>query len=124
MSRVRSFAIILTVAGLGFAAPLTAQSRTAVTGAELDAAVATSPSPRGQAVRALLSTEQAQTVARQLGVGTAELATRVAGLDNAALDQIAQQAGVANEPLAGGDTVVISTTLIIIVLLILILLSS
>jgi hypothetical protein len=124
MSRVRSLAIVVTVAILGFAAPLSAQSRTAVSGAELDAAVSTRPAERGQAVRALLSTAQAQAAARQLGVSPTELSARVAGLDNATLEQMAQQAGVADQPLAGGDTVVISTTLIIIVLLILILLST
>lgn len=124
MSKVRSLSAILAVAVLGFASPLVAQSRTAVTSAELDAAASSRPAAQGQAVRALLSTEQAQTVARQLGVSPDELSARVAGLDNATLDQMAQQAGVADQPLAGGDTVVISTTLIIIVLLILILLST
>ncbi len=124
MSHARSFATILAVAALGVASPLLAQSRTAVSGAELDAAAVTHASPRAESARALLTSGQAQAVAARMGVSASELATRVGGLDAATLDQLAQQAGVADQPLAGGDTVVISTTLIIIVLLILILVSS
>lgn len=124
MSKRFSLAMITAVAALGFASPALAQNRAAVSGAELDAAVATQPVPRGEAVRTLLSSEQAQKVAGQMGVSAEELATRVAALDGAALDQLAERSGMADEPLAGGNTVVISTTAIIIILLILILLAS
>jgi Skp family chaperone for outer membrane proteins len=120
-----SLAMITAIAALGFASPVLAQDRAAVSGAELDAAVAAQPAPRGEAVRTLLSSEQAQKVAGQMGVSAEDLAARVAALDGAALDQLAERTGVADQLLAGGaNNVVISTTAIIIILLILILLAS
>lgn len=121
----RSFALILTVAALGATSSLQAQSRSAVTSAQLEAAVAATPAPRAEAVRQLMSSEQAQKVAGQLGISAAELAVRTASLDNATLNQMAEQSGLGDPTLAGGaDNVVISTTAIIIVLLILILLAT
>jgi len=123
MSKRLSLVMTTAIAVLGFASPVLAQGRAAVSGAELDAAVAIGPVPRGEAVRALLSSEQARKVAGQLGVNAADLSSRVAALDAATLDKLAQQSGLGDPNLAGGDqTVVISTTAIIIVLLILILL--
>ncbi len=124
MSKRLSLAMLTAIAALGFASPALAQSRAAVSGAELDAAVATQPAPRAEAVRTLLSSEQAQQVAGRMGVSADDLAARVAALDGAALDQLAERSGMADEPLAGGNNVVISTTAIIIILLILILLAS
>jgi len=125
MSKRHSLAMIATVAALGVASPVLAQSRAAVSGAELDAAVATRPAPRGEAVRTILSGEQARRIAGQMGISAADLSTRVAALDAATLEQLAQQSGVADPNLAGGaDSIVISTTAIIIILLLLILLSS
>lgn len=124
MSKRLSLAMITAIAALGFASPALAQSRASVSGAELDAAVATQPAPRGEAVRTLLSSEQAQRVAGQMGVSAEDLAARVAALDGAALDQLADRSGLADELAGGANNVVISTTAIIIILLILILLAS
>lgn len=124
MSRHRPFALLAALVALGATSPLLAQDRSTVSSTGLTAAVATSPTPRGQAVRTLLGSEQVRKVAGQLGLSAADLATRTAALDNAALEQLAQQSGVPAQDLAGGSNVVISTTAIIIVLLILILLSS
>lgn len=124
MSKYRPLALVAVLATLGFSTPLLAQDRSTVSGAELNAAVTTSPAPRGEAVRTLLGSPQVQKVASQLGVSAADLATRTAALDNTTLDQLAQQSGVTDQDLAGGANVVISTTAIIIILLILILLAS
>ncbi len=125
MSKRLSVTLLAAVAALGLASPMMAQSRAAVSGAEMDAAAATSPAPRAEAVRALLSTEQAQKVAAQMGVSAADLSARVGALDNTTLDALARQTGLGDPGLAGGaDSIVISTTAIIIILLILILISD
>ncbi|MDZ4673525.1 MAG: hypothetical protein SGI84_03660 [Gemmatimonadota bacterium] len=118
-------ALALAVLALGLTAPAYAQGRSAVTGVDLDAAVAAAPAGNRAAVQAFLTTDQARTVAARLGVNTADLSASVGTIDQASLDLLAQRTGVADAALAGGDsTVVISTTAIIIALLILILLSS
>ena len=108
---------------LGLTAPLLAQSRSVVTGADLDAAVAARPAGNRDAVRQFLATDQVQTAAARMGVNPAELSARVGTLDQASLDQLAQRTGVGDPVLAGGDEkIVISATAVIIALLIIILL--
>lgn len=121
MSKFPMMSLGLAVAALALAAPVSAQGRTAVTTAELEAAVTTRPSGNREAVRNFLATPQARSVADRMGVGTSDLSAGVASLDQTALDQIAEQIGVVDR--AGGDQkIIISTTVIIIALLILILL--
>jgi hypothetical protein len=124
MSTHLPLSTIAALAALALASPVLAQDRSAVSVAELDAAVTAAPAPEGEAVRQFLSTEQVQKLAGQMGVSASELSARVAALDDATLSQLAQQSGLADQALAGGgrETVVISTTAIIIILLILILL--
>lgn len=123
MTTHRTLSLLVATAGLGLAAPLHAQGRSAVTTAELEAAVTTRPAGTREAVRDFLAIPQVQKVADRMGVSTTELSAGVATLDQSSLDQIAQLSVAADRPLAGGDsTVVISTTAIIIGLLILILL--
>ena len=123
MSNRRTLSLLLAAAALGLTAPLHAQGRSAVTTAELEAAVAVRPAGTRQAVRDFLALPAVQTVADRMGVSTADLSAGVAGLDQASLDRFAQQTAVPDRPLAGGaNTIVISTTAIIIGLLILILL--
>ncbi|HUP51405.1 MAG TPA: hypothetical protein VM198_02930 [Longimicrobiales bacterium] len=118
-----SLSAIAAVAAFALASPVLAQDRSAVRSADLDAAVATGPAPAGDAVRQLLSTEQVQNVAVQMGVSASELSARVGALDDATLARLAQQGGLADHALAGGaDRIVITTTGVIIILLILILL--
>lgn len=125
MSMHQSLATIAAIAALGLASPILAQDRSAVSGADLDAAVVAGPAQGGETVRQLLSTEQVQKVVDQLGISATELSTRVAALDDATLARLAQQSGLDQAALAGGaDTVVISTTTIIIILLVLILVAS
>ena len=123
MSNHRTVSLLLAAAALGLTTSLHAQGRSAVTTAELEAAVAVRPAGTRQAVRDFLALPQVQKVADRMGVSTADLSAGVAGLDQASLDRIAQQTVVGDRPLAGGaNTIVISTTAIIIGLLILILL--
>jgi len=123
MSNRRTLSLLLAAAALGLTAPLHAQGRSAVTTAELEAAVTIRPAGTRQAVRDFLALPEVQKVADRMGVSTTDLSAGVAGLDQASLDQIAQQTVVGDRPLAGGaNTIVISTTAIIIGLLILILL--
>jgi hypothetical protein len=118
-----SLSMIMAVAALGVTAPAYAQDRTAVSSAELDAAVAEHPAGAREAVREFLTTDQAQHVADRMGMTVADLATAVASLDDASLNRFAELAGLTDEVLAGGaDTIVISATTAIIVLLIIILL--
>ena len=108
---------------LSVATPLLAQARTAVSDAELDAAVTARPAGTRQAVQAFLATDQAKSVAGQLGVDASELSARVATVDQASLTQLAQGTAIGDQILAGGaNTVVISTTALIIILLVIIIL--
>lgn len=123
MKRHHSMSMILAAAALGLAAPIHAQGRSAVTTAELDAAVAARPAGTREAVRDFLAIPQVQNVANRMGVSIPELSAGVATLDQASLDRISRQTAIGDLALAGGaDTIVISTTAIIIGLLILILL--
>jgi CHASE3 domain sensor protein len=116
MSTRVPFAPILAIAALGFTTPLFAQARTAVTAR---------PAGNRSAVQSFLASDQARTVAGQMGVSASELSARVDALDQASLDRIAEQTDVNDRNLAGGaNTVVISTTTIIIALLLIILLTS
>ena len=121
----RFFPLSLAVLGLGLASPLAAQARSAVDGAELDAAVAAPGAGTREAVRQFLAAPETRAVAERMGVSTKDLTARVAALDGASLEQVARQARLAEPALAGGDRVlIISTTTIIIALLILILVTQ
>jgi hypothetical protein len=123
MSTHLSLSTMAAVAAFALAGPVLAQDRSAVSSADLDAAVAASTASTGETVRQLLSSEQVQKLAGQMGVSASELSARVAALDDATLARLAQQGGLSDQALAGGaDTIVLSTTGIIIILLILILL--
>jgi len=124
MSSHSVLSTLAAIVALGLATPALAQDRSAVSGAELDAAVLVSTAQGGEAVRQFLSTVQVQEVADELGVSATELSASVAALDNATLARLAQQGGLAEQDLAGGaDTIVLSTTAVIIILLILILIT-
>lgn len=120
-----AFSTISVVAALGLTSPLLAQSRSAVSSAELDAAAAARPMGHRDALRGFLMTDQAQTVAARMGVSPSDLSARLATLDDASLDGILQGTELGDRILAGGDgTIVISTTAVIIGLLLLILLTK
>jgi hypothetical protein len=102
MSKFPSLSLILVVAALGLATPLAAQQRSAVSGAELDAA-ASSRRPVGS---------------RPTAPGVRAVGTP--GQSQAAVQQSVVQSE--DEALAGGDSVVIGTTALIIILLVVIIL--
>ena len=123
MFKPLALSMLLAVTALGLAAPLAAQARSAVSVAELDAAVAERPAPVRAAVLEFLATDRAQGVAAGMGMSVSELSAQVALLDDASLNGIAEQAGIDDEALAGGEgTIVITATTVIIILLIIILL--
>jgi hypothetical protein len=126
MSRPFLLSMTLALAALCLTAPLSAQDRSAVSVAELDAAIAERPADfdvRG-AIQEFLATDRGQEVADRMGVSVSDLSNRVANLDDASLNRIADDAGISQEVMAGGaNTVVITTTTLIIVLLVIILLT-
>ena len=123
MSKHLSLSMVMAVAALGLTAPLSAQARSAVSSTELEAAVAERPSAIREAVRDFLATDQARAVADRMGVSVSDLSSRLAGLDEASLQRIAEMAGIGDKALAGGvDTIVITTTTAIIILLLIIIL--
>lgn len=102
--------------------PLAAQSRSAVSGADLNAAVTAARSENRASVLRFLQQGQVVATAKDMGVNVSDLSAKVATLDDATLSQLAERTHAAELGLAGGERyVVISTTLIIIILLILIL---
>ena len=125
MSKRTKLSLIVATAAFGLAGPVVAQSRSAVTTAELDAAIATRPAGNRQAVQAFLATDQARQAAGRMGVDISDLSARVDALDESSLNQIASQAEIRERILAGGaDTIVISSTVVIIALLLIILLTK
>jgi hypothetical protein len=121
MSKHVKLPMLVAVAALGVTTPLLAQSRSAVSDAELDAVITARPAGNREAVRDFLATEQVRKAASRLGISASELSAQVGTLDQASLDQIAAQLKVGDRALAGGSsTIVISSTVIIIALLILI----
>ena len=122
MSKHVKLPLFVAVAALGVTTPLLAQGRSAISSADLDAAVSARPAGNREAVRNFLATDQVRNVAGRMGVNASDLSARVATLDQNSIDQIAAQAGAGDKALAGGaSTIVISSTVIIIALLILIL---
>ncbi|HEX9894442.1 MAG TPA: hypothetical protein VGA78_10995 [Gemmatimonadales bacterium] len=123
MSKHLTPSMVMAVAAMSLAAPLHAQGRSVVSSAELDAAVAARPATRGEAVRNVLLTDQAQRVASRMGISPSELSARVATLDSATLDQIAERTAASDPALAGGAiNVTITATVLIVALLVLIIL--
>ncbi len=118
-----ALSMIIAVAVCGLTAPLVAQTRSAVTGAEMDAAVAGRPAGNREVVRQFLSTDQARTAAQGMGVNAADLSDRVGTLDPVSLQRLRDE--LADRGLAGGaDTIIISSTVVIIALLLIILLTD
>ena len=125
MFKPLSLSMLVAITAFGLTAPLSAQSRSAVSVAELDAAVAEQPAPVRAAVLEFLTTDRAQAVAAGMGTSVSELSAQVAGLDDASLNRIAGQAGIDDEALAGGaDSVVISVTALLLIIIIIILLAN
>lgn len=95
------------VAALAFAlsAPLAAQDRSAVSPADLDAAIADRQVETRARVDGFVSSPEVRDAAQKLGISQATLAAKVAELDAAALDAVALQIDMAEAPLAGGFSI-------------------
>ncbi|MHB1329476.1 MAG: hypothetical protein ACYC2K_14865 [Gemmatimonadales bacterium] len=125
MLKHRLMFLALTAAAVSLASPLGAQTRSAIRPVDLEASVVAVHATAGDSVRAILASDEAATLAGRMGVSSAELAARVATLDDATLVRFAESAEADRRVLAGGaDRIVISTTAIIIALLLLILLTD
>jgi hypothetical protein len=101
---------------------LAAQSRSTVSGADLQAAVTSAREAHRATVLQFLQQDRVVETATSMGVSSADLSARVATLDDATLSNLAERTQAAELGLAGGEQyILISTTAIIIILLILIL---
>jgi len=101
----KRFPTLVAALALALSAPLAAQGRSAVTPADLDAAVANRQSEARARVEQFVNTAEVQDAARKLGVSTATLSAKVAELDSASLATVAQQIDLAQAPLAGGFSI-------------------
>ncbi|MDZ4864339.1 MAG: PA2779 family protein [Gemmatimonadota bacterium] len=125
MLKVTTTIVILTLAALAVSAPLSAQSRSAVTSADLESAVRTAPGANQASVQQFLRNDAVIDAAAGMGVNVADLAARVSTMDEAILSQVADRTRAADRALAGGDQkVVLGTTAILLIIIIIILLAS
>jgi hypothetical protein len=115
---------IACLATVGATTPLSAQTRSAVSTSELEAAVVKAPAANQEAVQRFLRDSRVSEIAATLGVKSADLAAAVRTLDEGTLKQVVDRTRAAERDLAGGDQIIVSTTVVIIVLLILILLTN
>ena len=114
---------VLGMLGLGTPLALSAQARSAVSGADLESAVLRSPATNQAAVQQFLRDDRVVEAAAGIGVNAADLATRASRLDDATLRQVAARTRADDRGLAGGDQkVVLGTTAILLIIIIIILL--
>lgn len=103
---------------------LAAQSRSTISGSDLQSAITTERSENQAVLQNFLQNDRVVSAAEGLGANIADLTAKVATLDDATLTRLADQTRAADLGLAGGqEYVLISTTAIIIILLLLILLT-
>ena len=93
---------IVTAFALSMSAPLAAQGRSAISAADLDAAIATRQSDTRARVEQFFKTPEVSSAAEKLGITQTTLTARVAGLDSVTLNAVAAQIDQVQEPLAGG----------------------
>ena len=118
MSKHLSVVLLAALATLTLSVPVAAQKRSTVSAGVLDAAVSASPDRNRAVVTSALTSGNALAVAATMGLSPDAVAARIAALDDASTQKVADQI------LAGGDErIVISTTAIIIGLLLIILLT-
>ena len=106
--------------------PLFANAETVVTGSDLDAAMANradSDAASREAILNLLGRDEMRDVAGRIGVDLTRVKATVSTLSGEELREVAAQALLADQSLAGGDEkVVIGSTVLIVVLLVVIIL--
>lgn len=116
----RKMPLFLTalVAGIALAAPMRAQAPSTIDPAALDAALNTTPTDARAVLGEALSSDRALTAANAMGLSPADLEARIAALDDASADRLAERV------LAGGSSITISVTAVIIILLLIILITD
>lgn len=113
---------VLVVALQASPGTLAAQDRSSVSGADLQSAITDTRAENSAAILQFLQSDRVIETAKSMGVRTETLSAKVASLDDATLNQVAERTHAAELGLAGGERyLLISTTAIIIILLILIL---
>lgn len=118
MPRKTPLFLTALLATMALAAPVRAQAPSTIDPAALDAAVITAPTDARAVLGEALSSDRALNAAQAMGLSPADLEARIAALDDATADRLAERV------LAGGDTITISVTAVIIILLLLILIAD
>ncbi|MEO8479564.1 MAG: hypothetical protein ABI542_08020 [Gemmatimonadota bacterium] len=119
MSKLIPLAVFAAIAVGGTIVPLAAQSRSIIDVSAMDRAVTAPTTDARATLTRAFATAQGKSAMAKLGLSDDAVAARVAVLDDAAAERLADRV------LAGGrSNVVISTTAIIIILLVLILVTS
>lgn len=119
MSRTLPFTLLAAIVIGGATAPLAAQSRSTIDAATLTRAVTAPTTDARATLTRAFATEQGKAAISKVGLSPDAVAARVAMLDDARAEQLADRV------LAGGrGNIVISTTAIIIILLVLILITD
>ena len=101
----KRFPAVVVALALALSAPLAAQGRSTVSPADLDAAITTSTSESRSRVAQFVKTAEVRDAAEKLGISQATLSAKVAELDEATLNTVAQQIDLAQAPLAGGFSI-------------------
>ena len=118
MSKLMPVVLFAALMTITLASPVSAQKRSTADAAVLDAAVAARPDRNRAVVTSALTSSDGLAAAARMGLSPDALTARIAALDDASAQKVADQI------LAGGDErIIISTTAVIIGLLILILLT-
>ena len=98
--------------------PLAAQSRTTISSTDLDSAVTASQVDARATVVRFIELKEVQAAAKLLGISATALTARVAQLDSAQVEQVAQQISFNEDPLTGGANILgISIGLILLIIL-------
>lgn len=119
----KRFPSLVAAFALAVSAPLAAQGRSTVSPADLDAAVSSRQSETRTRVEQFVKTAEVRAAAEKLGISEATLSAKVAELDEATLNTVAQQIDLAQAPLAGGFSILgigLVGILVIILLIVLI----
>jgi hypothetical protein len=101
----KRFPSLIAALALALSAPLAAQGRSAVSPADLDAAIATHESETRARVERFVNAAEVRDAAEKLGISQATLSAKVAQLDGTTLNAVARQIALAEEPLAGGFSI-------------------
>ena len=118
VSKLMPVVLLAALMTITLASPVSAQKRSTADAAVLDAAVAARPDRNRAVVTSALTSSDGLAAAARMGLSPDALSARIAALDDASAQKVADQI------LAGGDDrIIISTTAVIIGLLILILLT-